>query len=96
MLWYTSGSFWGIIGGVMTQLQQEFKYYLAHQDEIVGQYDGKFIVIKDGKILGAYDDDVMAITETQKSHELGTFLVQKVSKGTGDYTQTFHSRVVFS
>ena len=77
-------------------LQKEFDYYLKHQDEIVEKYDGKFVVIKDGQVLGAYDDELTALTETQKSHPLGTFLVQLVSHGTAAYSQTFHSRVVFS
>ena len=77
-------------------LQKEFEYYLAHQEEMVNKYDGKFIVIKDGNVLDAYDDELTAITETQKTHELGTFLVQQVSRGTSAYSQTFHSRVVFS
>lgn len=77
-------------------LKTEFQYYLDHQDEMVQKYEGKFIVIKDDEVLGAYDDELTAVAETQKSHELGTFLVQKVSSGTEGYTQTFHSRVVFS
>ncbi len=77
-------------------LKADFEYYLAHQDELVEKYDGKFVVIKDGEVLGAYDDELTAIGETQRSHKLGTFLVQKVSRGNSDYTQTFHSRVVFS
>ena len=77
-------------------LQKEFQFYLDHQNEMVGKYDGKYIVIKDGEVLGAYDDELAAIIQTQKSHKLGTFLVQLVSRGPGGYTQTFHSRVVFS
>lgn len=77
-------------------LQDEFEFYIDHQDEMVEKYDGKFIAIKDGKVLGAYDDELAAITETQKTHKLGTFLVQRVSRGNEAYTQTFHSRVVFS
>ena len=78
------------------RLKAEFEFYLAHQDEMVEKYDGKYIVIKDGRVLGSYDDELTAVRETQKSYELGAFLVQKVSPGTEDYTQTFHSRVVFS
>ena len=77
-------------------LEKEFQFYLDHQDDMVAKYDTKFVVIKDDVVLGAYDDELTAVTETQKSHEIGTFLVQKVSKGTSAYTQTFHSRVVFS
>ena len=77
-------------------LQKEFDFYLANQAEMVEKYDGKFIVIKDGIVVGEYDDEMTAVTETQKSHALGTFLVQKVSEGDTEYTQTFHSRVVLS
>lgn len=38
----------------------------------------------------------VAVSETKKAHELGTFLVQKVAPGTEAYTQTFHSRVAFT
>ena len=76
-------------------LQKEFQYYLSHQNEMVEEYDGKYVVIKDSVVVGVYDDELTAVTETQKSHELGTFLVQKVSSGDAEYTQTFCSRVVF-
>ena len=79
-----------------TGLQAEFEFYLEHQDEMVEKYDGKYIVIKEKQVLGAYDDELSAITRAKKAHELGTFLVQKVSKGTAAYSQTFHSRVGFS
>ena len=77
-------------------LKREFDYYLSHQDEMVDKYDGKFIVIKDQTVLGAYDDEIAALTETKGQHKLGTFLVQMASKGNTAYSQTFHSRVVFT
>ena len=77
-------------------LKEEFEHYIAHQDEYVEQYDGKVIVLKDGKVLGVYDDDLDAVSETKKLHELGTFLVQRVSKGDAAYSQQYHSRAVFS
>lgn len=77
-------------------LEKEFQFYLDNQDELVKKYDGKFIVIKDSKVLGVYDDELTAITETEQSEKIGTFLVQKVSEGESEYTQTFHSRAVFS
>ena len=77
-------------------LQKEFDFYLAHQDEMVEKYDGRYIVIKNEIVLGDYDDELTAVTKTTESHPLGTFLVQKVSEGDSEYSQTFHSRVVFS
>ncbi len=75
-----------------TGIARDFDYYLEHQDELVQQYDGKVIVIKDGVILGAYDSLTEAVIETEKHHEMGTFLVQAVSPGPNAYTHTFHSR----
>jgi hypothetical protein len=77
-------------------LKREFEYYLAHQGEMVAQYDGKVIVLKNQAVLGVYDNELAAIEETRKHHELGTFLVQKVGPGNAAYTQTFHSRVAFA
>ena len=77
-------------------LEKEFRFYLDHQDELVSKYNGKFVVIKNGDVIGVFDDELAAVIETQKAHELGTFLVQKVEPGTGAYTQVFHSRVAFA
>ena len=77
-------------------LEKEFNYYLDHQDELVKQYDGKFIVIKDNEVIAVFDSEIDAINETAKEHELGTFLVQKCESGSEAYTQSFHSRVVFA
>ena len=80
----------------MITLQSEFAFYLNHQEDFVEKYDGKYIVIHNGVVVGVYDDDLTAVMESQKSYELGTFLVQKVSEGDTAYSQTFQSRVVFS
>lgn len=77
-------------------LKAEFKYYVDHQKEMVEQYNGKVIVIKDQKIIGVFETEAQALSEAQKLHKLGTFLVQKVEPGTSGYTQVFHSRVAFS
>lgn len=77
-------------------LKAEFQYFLDHQKELVEQYAGKVVVIKDQHVIGAYQTEGEAISEAQKSHKLGTFLVQRVEPGTSSYTQTFHSRVAFS
>lgn len=76
-------------------LKKDFEFYLANQAELVEKYDGKYIVVKDGEVLGTFDDELTAVTETRREHELGTFLVQRVSKGDDEYSQTFHSRAVF-
>jgi hypothetical protein len=79
-----------------TTLDREFEYFLAHQDELVRKHQGKFVVIKGEKVIGVYSSEIAAVEETSKHEELGTFLVQKCAPGNDSYTQSFHSRVVFS
>jgi hypothetical protein len=80
---------------VADKLKIAFNYYLDHQDELVAQYAGKYVVIHDNDVFGAYDDDLTAVTESERTLDAGTFLVQKVSVGDTDYTQTFASRASF-
>ncbi len=81
---------------MMEKLEKEFKYYLEHQKELVKKYNGKFIVIKDCEVIGAFDSELEAVEKTAEKHELGTFLVQKCEPGSESYTQTYHSRVLFA
>ncbi len=78
------------------KLEKEFKYYLENQDKLVEKHKGKFIVIKNCKIIGVYDSELEAINQTTKKHKLGTFLVQKCEPGKESYTQAYHSRVSFT
>ena len=77
-------------------LQKEFEYFLAHQQELARQYTGKILVIKDQTVIGVFDSELEAIQETSKTHELGTFLVQRCDSTEEGHTQTFHSRVAFA
>jgi len=76
-------------------LEQEFSYYKSHQDELVRQYEGKFIVIVGEEVIGTYETELEAYLETKKTREVGTFFLQHCLPGKESYTQTFHSRVVF-
>ena len=79
---------------MQTPLQDEFRFYLANQDEFVTKHHGKYIVLKDGEVLGVYDSDLEAVRATEKEHPLGTFLVQRCEPGTESYTRVCHSRVI--
>ena len=77
-------------------MRKAFEYYLNHQAELVEKYDGRTIAIKDDQVIGEFDDEAAAVRALQGKHELGTFLVQRVSSGDSAYSQTFHSRVAFN
>jgi len=77
-------------------LEKEFQYYLDNQSELVEKYNDKFIVIKDQEVIGVYDSEIKAYSESAKNHELGSFLIQEVQPGKDNLTQTFRSRAIFA
>lgn len=58
-------------------LEKEFKYFQDHRAELSKEHPDKFVVIKDETVLGFYDSELQAYTETKKSHQPGTFLIQQ-------------------
>ena len=76
-------------------LKSEFEWYLSNQKELVKKYDGKYLVIKGCKVVDVYDHEDVALFESEKKYELGSFLIQKCTQGNDAYTQSFNSRVVF-
>lgn len=79
-------------------LDKEFQYYLANQESLVKSHFGRYIIIKDEKVLGDFNSEIEAILFAKKELglELGSFLVQHCMPGKESYTQLFHSRVYFS
>ncbi len=79
----------------MTRLEEELNYYIENQDELVKKYEGKYLVIKDKKVVGVYDSELEAYNDAKSKFKAGTFLIQPCMPGSESYTQTFHSRVMF-
>lgn len=80
----------------MATLQEMFQFYLDNQNELVKQYDGKYLVIKDNAVVGAYNTESEAYFESEEKYGLGNFLIQLCTEGNSAYTQTFSSRVIFA
>lgn len=76
-------------------LDQEFKYYREHQEELVKKYKDKHIVIVGEEVVGTYEDELTAYIESKKRYDLGTFFIQLCEPGAANYTQTFHSLAIF-
>lgn len=77
-------------------LKKELDYYIENQAKLLEKHQGKFLVIKDQKVIGVYDTEISAYSETVKEHKLGTFLIQECQPGNSNYTQTFRTRVIYN
>ena len=67
-------------------LIQNFYYYLANQDELVKQYNGKYLVISDKKVVYSSPDDADAFNKGMEIAGLGNFIMQLCTPGEEAYT----------
>ena len=63
----------------MEDLISEFDRYLANREEMLANYEGKFLALKGGVVLGAYDSYGAAVFATRREHERGTYLIQEIA-----------------
>lgn len=77
----------------MSDLKADFEYFVSNQKELVQKYNGKYIVIKDRQVVGAFDSELDAYADASSKYTAGTFLIQPCRPGEESYTQTFYSRV---
>lgn len=62
----------------MSAMRDNYNFYKRHKPKLLSKYEGKHVVIKDKKVISAYDDHRSAVSNTVKMHKLGTFLVKQV------------------
>ena len=76
------------------RFSEELAFFIANQENLVRDYQGKFVAIKGQKILGVYSDAISAYTETQKDYPAGTFMIQPCEPGPTAYTVIITSSVI--
>lgn len=68
----------------MDQLQHalaaELKTYAQHKDDLLGRWEGKYVLIAGEQILGAYASKPDAIAAGHQQVGPGPFLVKKVER----------------
>lgn len=81
----------------MYDLKEDFNWYLQHQDELIKEYLGKTLVIREKNVVGSFDSQEEAYEYGMSNYGLGNFLIQECTAGSQSYTQTFYTRrVIFS
>lgn len=74
-------------------LHDEFLWFIDNQDALVKQYSGKYLVIRDQRVIGAYNTLLEAYFGAQRGNPLGTFLIQKCDPGPSAYTAILSPQV---
>lgn len=80
----------------MDTIGKLFQYYKTNQDILVRQYNGKYIVITEGGVQGAYDSEAQGYYESVEKFGLGNFMLQLCTPGREAYTtQCYTPRAIF-
>lgn len=70
--------------------KNELDFFVKNQERLVKDHEGKALVIKGNRILGAYDTPLEAYVEAQRKHPVGTFMIQICAPGPDAYTITIN------
>jgi len=60
--------------------KNELQYYIQNKDELVQNYENRFLVIKGKELLGAYDTEKDAYKAGLEAFGNVPFLIKKVTK----------------
>lgn len=77
-------------------LEKEYEFFSKNMADLYKQYGHKFLVIKDNQIIGAYDNEDVALKTTLKKEKLGTFLVQECVESPKASAHHFQGNVSFN
>lgn len=62
------------------ELKKEYQTYLEHKDELLAKSEGKFVLIKDTKIIDVYSSYEDALKEGFKRFGNVPFLVKEIQR----------------
>lgn len=75
---------------------KNYDYFKQNFETLYKEYKEKYVVIKNEKIIGVYDNFDMAYNETKKTEELGTFIIQHCTKDKTELGCFYSSNVSFA
>jgi len=74
--------------GAIEMLKKEYDYFNANFEELLWNYEGEYIVIKNEAVIGHYSTFEEAYKKTSKTEKTGTFIIQHCVEQ--NYEQMMH------
>ena len=72
-------------------LKKNLEWYIANQQELSKEYNGKILLIVDQHLVNAFDSMASAYEEATKAYSPGTFTLQPCSPNPESYLATLYS-----
>lgn len=81
----------------MSELKKNLEYYIANQDDLVRQFDGRVLLIYEQRVVGDYDSLTDGYFSAQNNgYETGSFSLIKCSPGEGGVSVNYRTVNRFS
>lgn len=74
-------------------MDKDFHYFLDNREKLLSEYLGRFVIIKDQKVVKDFSTEIEAYEFGKNRFGLGSFLIQHCIPDEDSITNTFHSRV---
>lgn len=75
--------------------EKELEFFIANQDRLVQEYQGKILVLRGDSVAGVYGSPLAAYLDAVKKYEPGTFMIQPCVEGPDAYTVTISTHELF-
>lgn len=82
--------------GCKNMADKNYDFFIANFEELYSSYKDKFVVIKNEQVMSVYDSFEKAFSETIKTEEIGSFLIQHCTKDVGSFGYFYSNNVVFA
>ena len=74
----------------------DYDFFINNLAKLYKEYGHRFLVIKNERVIGAYHSFDDAYTDTIKTEDLGTFLIQECVENPDDLIMHFSSNIEFA
>lgn len=70
----------------MQQQDRDYQWFLENYDSLFKEFGESYLAIKNGVVLGSFSSYADAVHSTEKTEELGSFIVQYCNGNESGYT----------
>jgi hypothetical protein len=77
-----------------SMFEEEFKYFIQNQDELVKNYNGKILVLRGSSVDSVFSTHIDAYEYAKKKYGQGNFMLQTCEPGPEAYTVTLSSNII--
>lgn len=70
----------GSVAQLSEEMRREYEAYLRMKDDLLRKYEGKVVLIKDGRLVGVYDSEEEALKEALERFGPVPVLIKRVRR----------------